>query len=57
MGTHTFFSNSERDFYSENNNVQHDNMKNVSRGHIARSNEILGWGGVGHRQLLCFFKA
>jgi hypothetical protein len=21
MGTHTFFSNSERDFYSENNNV------------------------------------
>jgi hypothetical protein len=24
---------------------------------IARSNEILGWGGVGNRQLLCFFKA
>jgi hypothetical protein len=39
---------------SENKNVQHDNMKNVSRGHIARSNEILGWGGVGNRQLLCF---
>jgi hypothetical protein len=24
---------------------------------IARSNEILGWEGVGNRQLLCFFKA
>jgi hypothetical protein len=24
---------------------------------IARSNEILGWGGVGNRQLLCIFKA
>jgi hypothetical protein len=22
---------------------------------IGRSNEILGWGGVGNRQLLCFF--
>jgi hypothetical protein len=22
-----------------------------------RSNEILGWGGVENRQLLCFFKA
>jgi hypothetical protein len=26
-------------------------------GSIARSNEILGWEGVGNRQLLCFFKA
>jgi hypothetical protein len=25
--------------------------------HIAGSNEILGWEGVGNRQLLCFFKA
>jgi hypothetical protein len=25
--------------------------------YIARSNEILGWEGVGNRQLLCFFKA
>jgi hypothetical protein len=25
--------------------------------HIARSNEILGWEGVGNPQLLCFFKA
>jgi hypothetical protein len=25
--------------------------------YIVRSNEILGWGGVGNRQLLCFFKA
>jgi hypothetical protein len=25
--------------------------------YIAHSNEILGWGGVGNRQLLCFFKA
>jgi hypothetical protein len=24
---------------------------------IARSNEILGWEGVGNRQLLCVFKA
>jgi hypothetical protein len=24
---------------------------------IARSNEILGWEGVGNRQLLCFYKA
>jgi hypothetical protein len=24
---------------------------------IARSNEILGWEGVGNRQLLCFFTA
>jgi hypothetical protein len=24
---------------------------------IVRSNEILGWGGVGNRQLLCFFTA
>jgi hypothetical protein len=24
---------------------------------IARSNEILGWAGVEHRQLLCFFTA
>jgi hypothetical protein len=24
---------------------------------MARSNEILGWEGVGNRQLLCFFKA
>jgi hypothetical protein len=23
---------------------------------ILRSNEILGWEGVGNRQLLCFFK-
>jgi hypothetical protein len=23
---------------------------------IARSNEILGWEGVGDRQLLCFFR-
>jgi hypothetical protein len=26
------------------------------RVHIARSNEILGWEGVGNRQLLCFLK-
>jgi hypothetical protein len=26
-------------------------------GNIARSNEILGWEGVGNRQLLCFSKA
>jgi hypothetical protein len=26
-------------------------------GYIARSNEILGWEGVGNRQLLCFLKA
>jgi hypothetical protein len=25
--------------------------------YIVRSNEILGWGGVGNRQLLCFFTA
>jgi hypothetical protein len=25
--------------------------------YVARSNEILGWEGVGNRQLLCFFKA
>jgi hypothetical protein len=24
--------------------------------YIARSNEILGWEGVGNRQLLCFFR-
>jgi hypothetical protein len=24
---------------------------------IARSNEILGWEGVGNHQLLCLFKA
>jgi hypothetical protein len=24
---------------------------------LSRSNEILGWEGVGNRQLLCFFKA
>jgi hypothetical protein len=29
----------------------------LSRTNIGRSNEILGWGGVGNRQLLCFFKA
>jgi hypothetical protein len=31
----------------------------VNRIHesIARSNEILGWEGVGNRQLLCFLKA
>jgi hypothetical protein len=29
----------------------------VSLSNIARSNEILGWGGVGNRQLLlCFLK-
>jgi hypothetical protein len=27
------------------------------RLNTARSNEILGWEGVGNRQLLCFFKA
>jgi hypothetical protein len=27
------------------------------RLNIARSNEIPDWGGVGNRQLLCFFKA
>jgi hypothetical protein len=25
--------------------------------YITRSNEILGWEGVGNRQLLCFFTA
>jgi hypothetical protein len=25
--------------------------------YIVRSNEILGWEGVGNRQLFCFFKA
>jgi hypothetical protein len=29
--------------------------KNGKEG--VRSNEILGWGGVGNRQLLCFFTA
>jgi hypothetical protein len=24
---------------------------------MTRSNEILGWEGLGNRQLLCFFKA
>jgi hypothetical protein len=28
-----------------------------SRFYIAHSNEILGWEGLGNRQLLCFFKA
>jgi hypothetical protein len=31
-------------------------MKNDCEN-IARSNEILGWEGVGNSQLLCFFKA
>jgi hypothetical protein len=29
----------------------------TSNANIARSNEILGWEGVGNRQLLCFFTA
>jgi hypothetical protein len=28
-----------------------------SSNSIARLNEILGWEGVGNRQLFCFFKA
>jgi hypothetical protein len=35
-----------------------NNFEEVSIAYyIARSNEILGWEGVGNRQLLCFFKA
>jgi hypothetical protein len=37
---------------TDSRDVVENNYKN-----IARSNEILGWEGVGNRQLLCFFKA
>jgi hypothetical protein len=30
--------------------------QNIVNGIIECSNEILGWEGVGNRQLLCFFK-
>jgi hypothetical protein len=36
--------------YSSKNN-------NKTLLNIACSNEILGWEGVGNRQLLCFFEA
>jgi hypothetical protein len=32
-------------------------VKSVCTAYTARSNEMLGWEGVGNRQLLCFFKA
>jgi hypothetical protein len=34
-----------------------DPSSNIREVTSARSNEILGWEGVGNRQLLCFFKA
>jgi hypothetical protein len=34
-----------------------ENKKRKRQENIARSKEILGWEGVGNRQLLCFFKA
>jgi hypothetical protein len=34
-----------------------DPSLNIREVTSARSNEILGWEGVGNRQLLCFFKA
>jgi hypothetical protein len=37
-----------------------EQIKSYNGNTIARSNEILpilGWEGVGNRQLLCFFKA
>jgi hypothetical protein len=41
------------------NDVEEQNTKSkyMREAYIARSNEFLGWGGVGNRQLLCFFKA
>jgi hypothetical protein len=32
-------------------------LSGVRESNIECSNEILGWEGVGNRQLLCFFKA
>jgi hypothetical protein len=40
------------------NNKQFKKLElDVEGGSIARSIKILGWEGVGNRQLLCFFKA
>jgi hypothetical protein len=33
MGTHTFFRNSDRDFYSENNNVGITSTYNIAKKH------------------------
>jgi hypothetical protein len=39
------------------NEVSNKCVSRINRSFITRSNEILGWAGVGNRQLLCFFKA
>jgi hypothetical protein len=43
-------------FLFEENMIKSLNPQ-MPQTHIARSNEILGWEGVGNRQLLCFFEA
>jgi hypothetical protein len=35
--------------------VEQKNVVSIYNNSIARSNEILGWEGVGNPQLLCFF--
>jgi hypothetical protein len=50
--------NKESDVLDED--PKKENFSDVTNSCVilyARSNEILGWGGVENRQLLCFFKA
>jgi hypothetical protein len=40
----------------ENNKITYLKQTFIEQKSIARSNEILGWEGVGDSHLLCFFK-